>query len=449
MFAVLLLTMTAAAQGELVQLNPLKDNTLYQRSEALSNGAGIGIFAGRTGDGSVVRGVMAFDLSGIPPGSTITSVTLTLGQTNTNDNTPQPQVISIHRLTNDWGEGTSVANLGGGGGGAGGPATAGDATWLHTFFDTALWESPGGDFVVEASASTEVAGNGDYIWQSEGMVADVQAWIDNPQSNFGWLLRGNENVTSSAKRFGSRESDSPPVLQVEYTTVDGSRPPLTHTIHFPQFANGQDFFSRLALLNPSQSAVFAEVALRTDGGEPLPLTLNGTSVPENGLIDLEIPPGGLRVFQTNATGALQTGPVTVRSSAPLTGVIVFGGALGSAAIVAVEEISDGFAAPVESRGNEVRTGLAVQNVGQSPATVTLELLDADGLVLATTELEIPPLGKIARFIDELQWDNAIDFTDFNGSVRALSMTPLAAALVQNRVTNGIVYLATIPLATLQ
>jgi len=207
----------AGVRGEQVQLNPVKDNTLYQKSDSLSNAKGIGVFAGRTGDGSTLRCVMAFDLTAIPPGSTIQDVSLTLRQTNTANNTPQGRTVSLYRLAKDWGEATSQATLGGGGGGGGGPATAGDATWLHTFFNTTLWQTPGGDFAPDVSGSIQVAANGDYVWRSAGMTADVQRWVDNRESNFGWLLRGDEDNASSAKRFGSRESVSPPVLLVQFS----------------------------------------------------------------------------------------------------------------------------------------------------------------------------------------------------------------------------------------
>src|SRR5215204_3954211 len=71
-----------------VQISPSKDNTLYQAAVGTtnSNGAGEHLFAGRTDDGYIRRGVMAFNLTNaIPPGSIITSVTLTLYMSRTRD----------------------------------------------------------------------------------------------------------------------------------------------------------------------------------------------------------------------------------------------------------------------------------------------------------------------------------------------------------------------------
>ncbi|MBL8746907.1 MAG: hypothetical protein JNK58_11190, partial [Phycisphaerae bacterium] len=48
---------------------------------------------------------------------------------------------------------------------------------------------------------------------------EVQSWVVDPGSNFGWLILGNESAPSTAKRFDSRENDDPafrPVLTVTF-----------------------------------------------------------------------------------------------------------------------------------------------------------------------------------------------------------------------------------------
>jgi hypothetical protein len=46
------------------------------------------------------------------------------------------------------------------------------------------------------------------------MVANVQSWLDNLASNFGWLVLGDESTSITSKRFDTWESASPPVLAV-------------------------------------------------------------------------------------------------------------------------------------------------------------------------------------------------------------------------------------------
>jgi hypothetical protein len=88
------------------------------------------------------------------------------------------------------------------------------------------------------------------------MVADVQAWVSNPETNFGWMLIGNDNLIFTARRFGSREDpDALPLLEISYllplsieqVTKSGnqlqlsftSQPGLNHTVEYrDSFANG-------------------------------------------------------------------------------------------------------------------------------------------------------------------------------------------------------------------
>ena len=207
------------AIGDRVTMTTSKDNTLIDSvitKTTNSNGVGDAIYAGKTGpfaNNGLLRAVLAFDLSAIPAGSTINSVSLTLVmiQTISGD-----QTHTLHRVTKDWGQGISEFV-----GGVGAPAEPGDATWIHTFYPDAFWTNPGGDFVEAASASTTVGEKfGPCVWSSPGMIADVQVWVDNPASNFGWLMKGNEIDLLTAKRFASRENfllENIPQLVIDYT----------------------------------------------------------------------------------------------------------------------------------------------------------------------------------------------------------------------------------------
>jgi hypothetical protein len=203
------------ASAASISIFPSKDNTLYQYVPAdgdRSNGAGFHFFAGENGMGELRRGVLAFDIAGhIPAGSTVTSVSLSMNMSMTPSTTPR--TVELHKLLADWGEGTSHAPMGEG---DGAPATPNDATWRHRFFDTIFWTTQGGDFSAIVSASQSVGPVGQYTWSSAQMVADVQAWLDNPASDFGWLVLGDESAAATAKRFDTRESASPPMLTIEF-----------------------------------------------------------------------------------------------------------------------------------------------------------------------------------------------------------------------------------------
>src|SRR5437870_1837991 len=87
-----------------INIFPSKDNTLDEYDPAQgdhSNGAGFHFFAGETAMSELRRGVFAFDIAGsIPPGSTITGVTLSLNCSRVFSDTAR--TIELHKLLADW-----------------------------------------------------------------------------------------------------------------------------------------------------------------------------------------------------------------------------------------------------------------------------------------------------------------------------------------------------------
>jgi len=235
---------TAPIVADTVTLQPIKDNTLYEPISQdtfldKSDGAGPTMFTGRVKDAdadpgagtraALRRGVLAFNIAAnIPAGAAINGVQLTLYCDKVKLTTAFS--VSLRRLTSDWGEGTS--NTGNSQQGRGEPPTTGDATWNHTFYPGQFWTNPGGDYSGTISATRTVGNTGFYIWGStSGMVADVQAWLNNPSQNYGWIVIGDESRTETTKRFGTRENTGnsggvswKPQLVVTYTpatTVGG------------------------------------------------------------------------------------------------------------------------------------------------------------------------------------------------------------------------------------
>ncbi len=221
----LLLGVCGASAGadETVTLVSDRDNTLIESPLSnVSAGSSYHFYAGRVGtndNGTIRRGLLRFDVAGaIPAGATILSASLELHCAQTGGGGSNP--VSLHRLLADWGEEDSF-----GFGGGGTFAKPGDATWLHTFFNTEFWNTPGGDFVGAFSATRQVAGAGFYTWTSTAeTVADVQSWLDDPETNFGWALVGNEEILQSVKKFDTRESPARanwPRLSVVYEMPAG------------------------------------------------------------------------------------------------------------------------------------------------------------------------------------------------------------------------------------
>jgi spore coat protein A len=213
-------------EADQVTLSPVKDTTIYEGSDPVADGRGYHLFAGFTADHTERRALLAFDVTrSLPPGATVRSATLGLTLTRTQ---PSTSDVSIHRLLAAWGEGSSRAS---GNEGGGAPASEGDATWACSAWPADAWNSPGGDFEPSLSATLTVAGTGAYQWTSADLARDVQSFLDQPDTNNGWILVG----TGTAKRFDSRESGGTgPTLDVVFDP-----PPMTGACCFADGGCGE------------------------------------------------------------------------------------------------------------------------------------------------------------------------------------------------------------------
>ena len=198
---------SALAAQTTVGITPSKDNTIFEEN---TNSNALGrIYIGRNSQGNARRGLLRFDVAGnVPANAIVIDAKLVL---NVEQTTSQSSVATFaHRVTQDWGEGTSFSP-----GGGGAAATTDDATWLHSALPT-NWTAPGGDFDA-ASWSFSLGAPGVVEVRSlPGLVDDVQDMLDDPANNFGWLLKTDEVAVQTARRISSRENASPPTLDVTY-----------------------------------------------------------------------------------------------------------------------------------------------------------------------------------------------------------------------------------------
>ncbi len=209
----ILLGVAVQVTAETVTLSATHDATLFEQDQGtLADGSGQYLFVGRTEGPATRRALLTFDVTThIPADATITSVTLTLNLSRT-ISTARTAPQTVERLGRGilrrWRPGRQ-----------GTTAATGDATWVHSFYDTHTWSTVGGDFEADASASRSVSAAGSYTWSSAGMVADVQAWLETPATDFGWMIRGDESASKTAKRFDSRQHSTVanrPLLTIEF-----------------------------------------------------------------------------------------------------------------------------------------------------------------------------------------------------------------------------------------
>jgi hypothetical protein len=235
-----------AASAEVLSLTPLRDTTIFADSNDTASSAGVYAFVGNTASGQPRRALFVFDFADVPAGSQVVSASFSISVDRAAGG---EQAMTLHRLLADWGTGGSDASTNGGGT----LALPGDATWSHRFFGDATrqWRNgdgepaPGGWFVATPSATTVVGGPDRYTWSSvagstgPSLVTDVQAWLDAPATNFGWILVGDETVSRTAKRFGASE-----------ISVESLRPTLTlEIVPIPEPTTYAMMFAGLALLS--------------------------------------------------------------------------------------------------------------------------------------------------------------------------------------------------------
>ena len=157
---------------------------------------------GPSGADDIRRGLMRFELTGIPAGSTVNSVSLQVKVVKT-PSFPVNSTFDVRRLLQSW--------------------TELDVTWNSRLPSTA-WGQPGAeggsDCNATASSTVFVTGIGTYTFPSStALVADVQGWVNSSANNFGWLMVSeNESTPRTARHFGTREdAANQPVLTVRYT----------------------------------------------------------------------------------------------------------------------------------------------------------------------------------------------------------------------------------------
>jgi hypothetical protein len=201
-----------------ISLTAFEDTTLFQRQPD-NNLGGNPLLSGTNANGFRSRGLFRFDFSSLPTNAVITDVQLQMSVTQVPDPDQFGPLVEsnfgIHRMLVAWGEGTGA---GLGGGIQGRPAENGESTWNSRLHSTTGASTPwtdsgaasGGDFETNPSSSTSIRDLGLYTWGSTPQfIGDIEIWIADPASNFGFLLFNQSEATAgTARRFASTENNS-------------------------------------------------------------------------------------------------------------------------------------------------------------------------------------------------------------------------------------------------
>lgn len=149
------------------------------------------------------RSLIKFDVSSIIPSNVIVTkaeLVLNLNQiygTNT---------YTAYKITNDWVEGTVC-----------GSTSPGTATWNN--YGAGSWTTPGGDFdstpVSNSLIISDSAPQQSITFSLNP--AMVQQWISNPSTNYGVLIKAdNETVINNSIFWNTKEAVNSPLLRIYY-----------------------------------------------------------------------------------------------------------------------------------------------------------------------------------------------------------------------------------------
>jgi hypothetical protein len=225
--------------GDSITLRPSADTSLFAAFPDNNLGSNPNLVSGANGSGFPARALIRFDVANqIPSNAMIQSAALTVNVVIVPGGGGVDSTFDLRRVLLDWGEGIGTGNTGS-------PANDGEATWNNRFHPSTPWTVAGGavsnDFSGTLDASMFINGLGSYTFgPNTNLVADVQQWLLNPATNFGWaLISESENTLFTARRFGSREdTTNTPILVVQYA--------LPAEIQWIQAAGNQIQFSFLA-----------------------------------------------------------------------------------------------------------------------------------------------------------------------------------------------------------
>jgi hypothetical protein len=276
----------------------------------------------------------------------------------------------------------------------GSPELAAAVTSQHVFL--------AGPFAVEAAQGAIPELYAPPEWESGSSIAHLDEYL---------YAEGNPNTLMTPYIFnGEFQHQVGPITAGVLRDVGWK---IQDSLQFAQFADGAGLIqSDVVLTNPSRTAPASGkiTFYGLDGSEldPADFLVNPAAV------QFQIPPlGTITISTKGGQGALAQGSAVAHSDLPVFGVIRFEIKGSGVAGVGSSVPGRAFALPVRKVG-ALRTGVAIRNNSTREVTVRIRLIGTSGNQVEAKQVQIPGLGRISQFIDELF--AAPRNTDFAGTL---------------------------------
>ena len=231
----------------------------------------------------------------------------------------------------------------------------------------------------------------------------------------------DQNVTAVALRF---DNASEPV----FSTIPLLVNEMATTLYFPQVADGGSYRTNFILVNPSNTATSATLEFFAPNGSALSLPIDG--VMRTGHV-VPLSAKGVARFVTDGTSSgTKVGWVRVTSPVAIGGSAIFqtvaGGRITSEAGVSSSPVASHFTTYVESLGS-AESGLAIANCNSLTVTVTFNLRNSAGQIVATTSRTLTPFQHLAQFFTQLFPSG---FGEFEGTLELVSTAPVSGVALR-------------------
>jgi hypothetical protein len=187
-----------------------EDTAIGNKSSSLLNYGGSPATFAVGSYGIIARSLIRWDISSIPPGSTILSAQMSLYSYQ--NYTGGIITIDAHRVLKPWIEGTLDARNR--------RIDAPDSSCWTEYGNGATWDVEGADGLNDRDAAIiSSATNEDIGWYSWDITEAVQKWVDGEWANNGLLLKSDNENSDNLKMFAPSEYQDEtfrPSLIIEY-----------------------------------------------------------------------------------------------------------------------------------------------------------------------------------------------------------------------------------------